>query len=489
MRVAIVGGSVAGLFTGVLLARDGHDVTVLERDAAPLPQTPERAFEEWQRAGAPQTRHSHAFLARLHRGLGERVPELLDALFEAGAEPLRFADLLPATLDAAELVSEDDEITLIACRRITFEWVLRLHALKYRHLSFRDGVRVGGLEAVRDAASGRPRVTGVVLESGEQIPAELVVDASGRRSPLGEWLTRIGAEPLRVVSETTGIFYGSRFYRLRDGVERPQGDGTIGADLGYMKYGIFPGDAGVFSVTLAASPDDTPLCALLKAGPFDAAAAILPATRAWVDPGVSEPISPVYGMADLRNTRCFPVEAGEPLALGIVPVGDAWIHTNPLYGRGCTLAWIGAELLVDALHRHPDDPTAFARELDAGVTREIVPWYEAALRQDRDAIEVAAAHREGIDPLAFQGEDGSVEPKAWMRALLRDGFFPALSEDIRLLRAFMRTFNLLNTPDDMMTRPEVMQTVLARFASRGEREPRVQGPERGAMVRRLAEAA
>jgi 2-polyprenyl-6-methoxyphenol hydroxylase-like FAD-dependent oxidoreductase len=492
MRIAIVGGSVAGLCCGLLLARNGHEVTIFERDATPLPESPEHAFEAWHRVGAPQTRHSHAFLARLHRGLREREPALLEALFAAGAEPMRFRDLLPPALASAAANPEDEEITLLACRRITFEWALRRFALDHTELSFRDGVRVTGLDAVSDSATERPRVSGVVLAgkggTAERVAADLVVDASGRRSALPEWLAEIGAPAMRVESESCGIFYSSRFYRRVEGAERPQGDGTIGADLGYMKYGIFPGDAGVFSVTLAASPDDEPLRAMTRVEAFEAAAALLPATRAWVDPKLSTPITPVYGMGDLRNVRCFPVDDAGPVALGVVPIGDAWIHTNPLYGRGCTLAWVGAELLSDALGRHSDDLLAFARDLDAGVAREIVPWYEAARRQDRDAIEVARAHRDGADPLAFAAEDGSVEPKAWMRALLRDGFFPALREDIDLLRVFMRTFNLLAPPDDMMTRPEVMQTVLAHFARRDERAPVIQGPDRDTMLEHLAVA-
>jgi 2-polyprenyl-6-methoxyphenol hydroxylase-like FAD-dependent oxidoreductase len=493
VRVVVVGGSVCGLFVALLLSRDGHEVTVLERDAAPLPESPERAFHAWRRPGAPQTRHSHAFLARLHAGLRERAPALLDALLAAGAEPLHFRDLLPPSLAAAPVKPEDDELTLLACRRSTFEWVLRRHLQAHAALAFRAGARVTGLDATPDAATGRPRVRGVVLagagDADARLPADLVVDASGRGSKLATWLRAIGAPPLRVEAEQCGIFYSSRFYRLREGVARPKGDGTIGADLGYMKYGIFPGDAGVFSVTLAASPDDAPMRAVLEPASFDAATRVLPATRDWVDSAVSEAITPVYGMGDLRNVRCFPVEAGEPLAIGVVPAGDAWIHTNPLYGRGCTLAWVYAELLAACLARHGTDLRAFARDLDAAVAQQIVPWYETARRQDRDAIEVAEAHRVGVDPLAFEGKDGHIEPRAWMRALLRDGFFPALREDVDLLRAFLRTFNLLTPPEDLMTRPEVLQTIIAHFERRGQRPPAIEGPPREEMLRHLLVAA
>ena len=48
-RIIVIGGGVGGLTTAMLLARDGHDVTVLERDpAAP----PDSADEAWDALGA-----------------------------------------------------------------------------------------------------------------------------------------------------------------------------------------------------------------------------------------------------------------------------------------------------------------------------------------------------------------------------------------------------------------------------------------------------
>ncbi len=70
MRIIVVGGGIAGLGTALACARDGHEVTVLERDDTPMPPNPDAAFE-WQRTGAPQVRHSHAFLARLRNLLRE----------------------------------------------------------------------------------------------------------------------------------------------------------------------------------------------------------------------------------------------------------------------------------------------------------------------------------------------------------------------------------------------------------------------------------
>src|SRR4051812_4740734 len=97
MRVIIVGGGIAGLGTALTCARTGHQVTILERDDTPMPDSADEAFER-KRTGAPQVRHSHAFLARLHNLLRDRAPDVLEALLAAGAAELRFTETLPETL-------------------------------------------------------------------------------------------------------------------------------------------------------------------------------------------------------------------------------------------------------------------------------------------------------------------------------------------------------------------------------------------------------
>ena len=42
---------VCGLSAGLMLARDGHQVTVLKHDDAPVPRSCEDAWEQWSRGG------------------------------------------------------------------------------------------------------------------------------------------------------------------------------------------------------------------------------------------------------------------------------------------------------------------------------------------------------------------------------------------------------------------------------------------------------
>jgi flavin-dependent dehydrogenase len=228
---------------------------------------------------------------------------------------------------------------------------------------------------------------------------------------------------------------------------------------------------------------------VLRTRGFEIAVSALPLTRAWVDPKVSEPISDVHGMANLRNTRRWLVSDGEPLALGVVAIGDALIHTNPLTGRGCSLAWVSAFLLADALRKEPEDARAFALVLDSAIEREVVPWWRAQVQQDRDALEVEALQRRGEDPYKVEREDGSQDPKAFMRSLLREGLGHAMREDLTVLRAFMRVFNLLDSPEDLMRRPELMQAVLRAWNDRHNRPPLATGPSRAEMIELLRPAA
>jgi hypothetical protein len=76
----------------------------------------------------------------------------------------------------------------------------------------------------------------------------------------------IGAQPAEQESSPCGIFYTSRFYRLLDGADYPLLDGrkstaggVQGADLGYLKAGLFRADNRTFSITLAADPEDKPM--------------------------------------------------------------------------------------------------------------------------------------------------------------------------------------------------------------------------------------
>jgi len=370
--------------------------------------------------------------------------------------------------------------------------VLRRYVLATGLVEVRDGDEVTGLVAERDPGTGLQRVHGVQLRTRDgstvEMSGDLVIDASGRRSKLSEWLVEIGAAAMREESASCGIFYASRFYRLLEGVKRPSEDGIIGADLGYLKYGIFPGDARTFSITLAAAPDDDGMRAILKTASFERVTQALPLLRQWVDPAVSEPITETNGMASLRNTRRHFVEDGEPLALGVIAIGDALIHANPLTGRGCSLAWISAYTLADALRQYPDDPRALVLELESVIESDLAPWLQMQLRQDEAAIKINKALRRGEDPFRVERADGTRDQNAYMQDVFRQGLRPAMQANLAMMRSFMRVAHMLDRPHELLGDPKVIQQVLAAYEKRDESDLALRGPDRQEMLDILSAA-
>ena len=491
---AIIGGGIAGLSTAILLAKRGHRAIVLERDRRPAAASPEEAFRVWERAGVPQFRHSHVFLARITAALRERFPEVLRLLQRNGALELPLTVATPPGLDLGARAKGDGELVLLGCRRAAFEWALRRVAVETHGVELREGVLVEGLRA-ETGAGQPPRVIGVELrELGDdagappsarsrrgaspagarprRIDADLVIDASGRRSPAPQWLARIGANTPRETSVPTGIFYFTRFYRLIG--PRPPGTATglVAGDLGWIKLATFPGDGDTFSITVGTGIDDEPFRALADPEVFEAIVRAFPQVGAWRAPGVSRPIdgqdTPVLVMGGLSNRRRRFLHEGRPLARGFFPVGDAVYHSNPIYGRGATSAVLAAIALDDALAARPEDLSAAASDYDRRIRLEIEPFWDAAAAGDRmGAARAEAARASGWLP-------GAADLKAFLdpgRTLARllgravsiyfaHGLVPASRRDGEVYRAVMRVMNMLDAPRDGLLAPQVVARVM-----------------------------
>ena len=95
-EILVLGAGLGGLSTAMLLARDGHQVTVLERDPAEPPPAAQ-AWEAWERRGVNQFRLPHFMLPRWRAQMELELPEVLDELTAAGGLRLNTLALLPET--------------------------------------------------------------------------------------------------------------------------------------------------------------------------------------------------------------------------------------------------------------------------------------------------------------------------------------------------------------------------------------------------------
>ena len=117
-RVVIVGGGLVGMCTGLLLQRDGHEVTVLERDPSPPPTDPRDAWADWERRGINQFRLPHYFQPKFRQDLDEHLPDVSQAMRDAGALPLHMVESIPDEMTGGKRAGDDDLVALTGRRPV-----------------------------------------------------------------------------------------------------------------------------------------------------------------------------------------------------------------------------------------------------------------------------------------------------------------------------------------------------------------------------------
>lgn len=453
--IAVAGGGVAGLSAALLLARDGHRVTLLERDRINVGVALDAP--SWERKGIPHFLQPHAFIPRGRLELRERLPDVYSALLAAGAYDLDLRRKLPGTV-----APEDADFQYLAVRRPLIEWGLRQAVASDTRITVLDGVRVTGLTV----AAGR--VTGLAI-GGSDLDVDLVVDALGRRSPVSRWLDEAGAGIGDVETTDCGVIYYCRYYAQRDGFDLPDGPWLVSprGDLGYIGYATFPGDNRTFGSVLAVPTGVAEWRALKDPAAYEPAVAQIPILRQWVDPAGVDPITDVLPMAGLHNT----IRHYEPAAaVGLVPVGDSLSHTDPVLAHGLSFALIHAGALAAALREHDDLGDAAVAYAAA-----VMP----ALRERfRLASELDSQRRRmwlGGD-VDFAHSDGDYALFSIMAA------GPAAMADPDVFRVFVRRIGLLDSTE-VLDRDPAMQRRIEELFEKAMSTPRPPpGPPRDEML-------
>jgi 2-polyprenyl-6-methoxyphenol hydroxylase-like FAD-dependent oxidoreductase len=373
----------------MLLANDGHEVTVLERDTLGSPD-PRESFESWERRGVNQFRLPHFFLSKFREIIEVEFPSLPDGLAGAGALSYNALTNIPDEMKDG-IRPGDDRYDTITGRRPIVEAVTARLCEETKGVTIRRGTAVRSLLAGTSDHEGVPHVGGVLLESGEELHSDLVVDASGRRSGLPRWLTDIGAAPIVEEQDDSGFVYYGRHFRSADG-EMPVMLSPLKQDLGTIGILTLPADSGTWSVTLTASSKDAALRALRDVATWEKVNRMLPLTAHWID---AEPLEDrIISMSKIEDRiRDFAPE-GNPVATGVVAVADSWSCTNPSLGRGATIGLMHAVALRDLL-RQESEPWQLATGWDC-LTREAVePWFRTTRAYDSHRLREIEALMDG----------------------------------------------------------------------------------------------
>ena len=296
---------------------------------------------------------------------------------------------------------------MLACRRVTFEWVLRREALApaaHRVPRRRRGARAPRASAAARACACTASRSRPAAASRRSTPTTSSTRRAAARSfPPGSRRSVV-ARP-REEAEDCGIYYCSRFYRLPRRAADRRDDDRGRSRLPEVRR--LPRrlrdllDHVRREPRRRAAPRAAPRAALRGGG----GGAPRRRHRGW------RPASPSRSAGSTAWGTCATCAAsssrtGGRVAPGVLAIGDAAIHTNPLYGRGCTFAL--------RLRRRPARGAARARRrrrrrgarARGASEREIVPWYKISVAQDRDAVEVAERWRRGEDARRSRARGG-----------------------------------------------------------------------------------
>jgi 2-polyprenyl-6-methoxyphenol hydroxylase-like FAD-dependent oxidoreductase len=435
-HAVVIGGSMAGLVAARVLAERFAHVTVVERDRIPEGPLP--------RKGVPQARHAHGLLAGGRRGLDRMFPGFSESLIARGALD---GDILNDSRwfgHGVELAREPSALRGLLASRPLIEDEVRRRIAALPNVMLRQATAVAGLQT--DGA-GR-RVVGVRLErergkaGPSYLPADLVVDATGRGSRSPAWLSALGYQAPHEERIEIGISYTSRVYARRGGL--PNGSLATIVSAGAPSWR--------FGVALAMEEDRL---IVTQGGYFGEAApndeqGFSSFARSLEFPAIAELLDGALAVSDFTSFRFPGSQRRRYERLGRFPdgylvLGDALCSFNPVYGQGMTAAVLQAEALMACLAEGRAD---LAQRFFAAAAKVIdTPW------------QIAAGADFGHPRLA--GQVGLVQRmmNGYIKRLYRSA-----GQDARLSTEFLSVANLVAPPSRLFA-PSVVLAVAKGWLS------------------------
>jgi 2-polyprenyl-6-methoxyphenol hydroxylase-like FAD-dependent oxidoreductase len=445
-HAVVLGASMAGLLAARVLAESFTRVTVVERDTLPDGVA--------DRRGVPQGRHAHALLPRGKQVLEELFPGITDRLAARGAVSGNGSDIR-WLLGGHRLCRVPSPTPNLLLSRPLLE------------AGVRDGVRALPAVTMAEACdvlgpvTSGSRITGVDVRGRawglpETLPADLVVDATGRGSRTPVWLGEMGraAPPEdRLVVE---VAYASARFRLRPGALGTDLAILMSAAPGNPRGGVlFPVEGGEHLVGLLGSFGDDPPTDLDAFHSFAGRLPFPDLGEALAGATVSGPVHATRFPANVRRRY----EQLTDMPDGLVVMGDAVCAFNPVYGQGMTVAGLQA-LELRRLLRTGRIPTA--REYFRAAARVIAPVWDLTVGSDL------------LDPRVDGPRNGRTRLVSAYVSRLQE----AATSDAALCRAFLDVAGLLAPPPSLM-RPDRVARVLWAARRRQERPVMTNAPQPG----------
>lgn len=440
-QAVVLGGSIAGLLAARVLTEHFERVSLIERDRYPEYPT--------FRPGVPQAYHVHAMLLRGQQIIEELFPGIGHELLTRGAVQCDFINDYRMRYPSGWLHRSPSQIQGYVVTRLLLEWQIRQALTKNPQIEIIDGHEVVNLTANKDAKS----ITGVVLrarphsnpveQSLISVPADLVVDATGRESKAPQWLKSLGYTPPPETVVNPFLGYASRFYAPPSAFSHNWKGMVILSDPPKnLRAGIiWPTEEGHWMVAIIGTGKDYP--------PTDEDA-FLEFARGLPDPALflaikeAQPLTPIHGYRRAEN-RLRHFERLQQQPERFLVIGDAVCTFNPIYAQGMTVAASEAMLLRECLHQwNHRDLSGLARHFQRKLVRvSAKPW---ALATSRDACIPGVKGR-------------SMKWIAKWQHYYVDRLFALLPSDPPTAHQFFKVMHMLEPPTTLFN-PSIVRKVL-----------------------------
>ncbi|AEV74676.1 2-polyprenylphenol hydroxylase-like oxidoreductase [Mycolicibacterium rhodesiae NBB3] len=326
----VIGGSIAGIAAAKVLSESFERVIVLEKDG--------RHSRREGRPGAAQGWHLHHLLTAGQIELERIFPGIVDDMVREGAFKVDMADQYRIRLGGTWKKPGTSDIQIVCAGRPLLEWCVRRRLDGENRIEFRYEAEVGDLVYDR----GSNTVIGVAIDrDGELdvVPAEFVVDASGKNTRIPEFLDRIGIGAPEVEQDIINCFYSTMQHHVPP--ERQWQDKVMVICYAYRPYedtyaAQYYTDSSrtILSTSLVAyncySPPRT-------AQEFREFANLMPSPVVGENIDGLEPASPIYNFR-YPNMLRLRYEKKNNLPRALLVVGDAYTSADPVSGLGMSLA-------------------------------------------------------------------------------------------------------------------------------------------------------
>lgn len=366
-HAVVLGGSLAGLLAARVLSDYFERVTIIERDTYPM--------KAESRRGTPQANHVHALMPRGRMILEELFPGLQKEMMSWGAPLVDMAKDVAWLTPQGWGINFESKLEVLSFTRPLLDLHLRRRLINNPRILFMEDTKI--VELIKGNGDS---VAGVMLqvasrngdEVGIRLPADFIVDTTGRASRAPEWLKNLGYSAPEEITVNAHLGYASRFYEIPADFSADWTCVFVQAAPPKRKRGgiLFTVEGNRWLVTMLGGGGDYPPQeddAFLEFARSLRSSSIYDAIRN------AKPLSSIKVHRGTENRlRQFAKLSRQPQ--NFIALGDSVCAFNPVYGQGMTIAAMGAMTLHECLKKWQttnDFSARFQKEL-AKVTA--APW-------------------------------------------------------------------------------------------------------------------